>query len=160
MEHLHSFDRICWPVSRSFHRTVSFSELVRVDHIPSKNELSKKQRKALWYPEPTKSRGLLKQVMCGSAPVHSDDGDEVRAMEDRSGRSLPVSAVLAEQESQREGCAPPDPKQIAKVYHRCSSYSTIRAQMRALEVHHDATEYLRQPSKHGRQRIVLLEKER
>ena len=159
MASFQSFQKMCWAGTPSFFRTVSFSEEVQVENIPSKKSLSKRQRKALWYPEPTKSHGLLQQVICGSIASICDDGDEVRVAEERSGRSLPISAVLAEQESQREGCGAVDPVQIAKVYHRCSSYSTVRAQMRALEIQHETTEYLQKPSKHGKHRIILLEKE-
>jgi len=160
MPGFHSFQSSCWSGQPLF-RTVSFSNEIRVKYIPSRKSLSARQRKELWYPEPTQSRNLLRQVVCGSRPKKcDDDGGEIDFVDERSDRSLPVSAVLAEQESQREGHAEADPIQIAKIYQRCSSHSSVRAQMRAQEVQHDATKYLQEPSKHGKYKIVLLEKER
>jgi hypothetical protein len=159
MEALYSVDRLlCNPGSSPFFRTVSFSDEVQVDHIPSKKVLSHRQRNALWYPQPTKSRSILKQVMCLSGSARTNDGDEIFAEEARSERHFPVAAVLAEQESQREGHSTMDPQRIATVYHRCSSYSSICAQMRALEVQSDATEYLSQPKTPVKARIKKLEK--
>lgn len=161
-----TFDRLCLSGTaggggcrQNFFRTVSFSEQVQIDRIPNIKALSKRQRKALWYPEPTKSRGIFKQIICAKSSEGRGDGDEVKKIDDRSDKSLPISAVLSEQENQREGNigGAVDDQELAKVYRKCSSYSCIRAHMRALDIQKDATEYLRQPSKHGRQRIILLE---
>ncbi len=167
---LFNTDGLCWvqpcldrrhPRLR-FSNAVSFARQVQVDEIPGRDSLSRRQKRALWYPDPMKEgmqlNLLFQQMACGSE--RSDEGDEIYPGHDRSQRSFPVSAVLTEQKSQRGRGRRVDPYEIAKVYQRCSSYSSIRAQMRAWEVEKDAIEYLCEPSRHGRSRVVLLEDRR
>ena len=141
-----------------FFQTVSFSDNVRVDEIPGRDSLSKRQKRALWYPNPTQSSmqmNIFHQLVCGHE--HNDDADEIYAgPNDKDHHSFPVEAVLTEQENQRGRGRRVDPYEIAKIYQRCSSYSAIRAQMRAWEVEQDVLEYLNKPSRHGRTKIHLL----
>lgn len=143
-------------------RTVSFSNQVRVAEIPGKDSMTKRQKQALWYTDPpNRSPGQFKRfqkILCGVCPEQNFDGDEINPAGVRGPNVvLPVSAVLAEQENQRIwGEQQLNDVAIAKVYRRCSAYSAVRAQMRALEYELDAQEYQNQPSKHGRHRISLL----
>ena len=159
---------LCWTQVCSskpgtgFFRTVSFCEQVRVNEIPNKKSLSRRERNALWYPEPTNGgvNNLIQQIMCGSGRERNGDGEEIEFGHDIDARSFPISAVLMEQETRRDSGQRVDPAEIAKIYHRCSSHSALRAQMRAVEFELDAVEYLCQPSRHGKQKIILLEERR
>jgi hypothetical protein len=164
---LFNIEGLCWSQPclqdnhhrlRLFH-TVSFADQVRVDEIPGRDSLSRRQKRALWYPNPTKESmqmNIFQQLLCGHE--HNGDADEIHTgYNDKSHYSFPVEAVLTEQENQRGRGRRVDPEEIAKVYQRCSSYSAIRAQMRAWEVEQDALEYLSKPARHGRAKITLRE---
>lgn len=151
------------PKLPNFFRTVSFSNQVRVSEIPNKESLSKRQKQVLWHTEPHR-RGYghfkhLQRILCGSSPEHNFDGDGINPeLQERGPNSiLPVSAVLSEQENQRHEGYAANPAAIAKIYRQCSAYSSVRAQMRALEFELDAQEYLSEPSRHGRKMIMLLD---
>jgi hypothetical protein len=166
MIHLFNGTGLCWTESGSTKTgsgmSVSFSEQVRVNEIPSKESLSRRERRALWYSEPTRGSGknLINQIMCGKMRERNGDGDEIDLDYDSDSRSFPVSAVLMEQESRRGSGQHIDPAEIAKIYQRCSSYSAVQAQQRATEFEFDAHEYLCQPSRHGRQKNILIEERR
>lgn len=123
-------------------RNVVFSRRVRVLEIPSAKTLTKKERKALWYPEPSDERkSKLRQLLCVVDDVFDDDRYDIRDEEDfgepgldhlDERRRLPVSAVLVEQSSQKQ-LRMQDPEFIAKIYRQCSEQSVVRAQMRAIQ---------------------------
>jgi hypothetical protein len=169
MIHIFKTNELCWAgmcLSKTgvfgIFRTVSFSEEVRV--IPSKESLSRRQIRALWYSEPTGTRGightLILQILCGKAKERNGDGDAIDVDYDTDSHSFPVSAVLMEQESRRGSGQDIDPAEIAKMYQRCSSHSAVRAQLRATKFERDALEYLCQPSRHGKDKIMLIEETR
>ena len=161
---------LCWTDTCSStsvgvnHRfSVSFSELVQVNEIPSKESLSKRERKNLWYSEPTRGNGLnlIQQIICGHQRERNGDGDEIDlGANDSDSLSFPISAVLTEQESRRDSGQRVDPAEIARIYRRCCSHSAVQAQMRAMELETYANEYLLQPSRHGQQKTVLIEETR
>jgi len=158
---------LCWtdplfeqPDRLGFSRTVSFSERVQVSEIPSVETLSKRQKNALWHKDPFKARSFarMQQVLCGMSSEYNDDGEEIGiGVNQKNHLPFPVSAVLFEQESQRDCGQRVDPSEIAKIYQRCSAHSAVRAQMRALECELDAQDYMYEPAKHGRYKVILLE---
>ena len=167
---LFNIEGLCWSqpcLQNKHHRlrlfhTVSFADKVRVEEIPGRDSLSRRQKRALWYPNPTQASvqmSIFHQLVCGHE--HNDDADEIyTGYHDKNHYSFPVAAVLTEQENQRGRGRKVDPFEIAKVYQRCSSYSTIRAQMRAWEVEQDALEYLSKPARYRRSNLILRESTR
>lgn len=142
------------------HKRVRFTKRVQVFEIPNARFLSNRQRHALWYPEPVKkgkNQIVMQLILCGVNPGDSEDGGKLhpsehknKAMETR----LPVSAVLAEQENQRE-YGHYDPHIIAKMYCRCSAHSSVRAQMRGRQDELEIQEYISaRPHKRKRKRIM------
>ncbi len=129
--------------SRRRRRSIVFSERVKVIEIPSARYLTRKERKALWYADPAESFGKLSLIQRLTQCTTEDARDECegdRAMaEAEERRKLPVSAVLTEQNSQREAGIR-DPDFIAKIYMQCSAHSTMKAQMRAFQHEQEAKE--------------------
>jgi hypothetical protein len=142
-------------------RNVVFSERVKVVEIPSAKEMSKKERKALWYPEPESvdpKKSKIRKLLC--VIDNFDDRDESRQDEDdyeESGerQRLPVTAVLVEQRSQRE-LGVSDTDFIAKIYRQCSSYSIYKANIRALQHEQEIRDYIESYSVPDRKRSVKL----
>lgn len=133
---------------------MSFYERVKVVEIPSANVLTRKEKKALWYPEPNewKQTNKMKLLMCAIdfdddyfGEEGRDDLDDLDEYGDRS--SLPVTAVLEEQRNQRELGLELDHEFLAKVYAKCSAYSVMKARRRALQDELEAKEYLAKFSK-------------
>lgn len=122
-----------------------FSERVKVVEIPSARYLTKKDRKALWYADPAESYGKLSIIKRLTSCSMDDTRDEYEGdrdvVEAEERRKLPVSAVLVEQNSQRESGIR-DVDFIAKIYMQCSAHSTMKAQMRALQHEQEAKEHL------------------
>eukprot|EP00536_Pseudo-nitzschia_multiseries_P014164 jgi/Psemu1/37739/gm1.37739_g len=126
--------------------------------------MTKKDKKALWYSDPGEGfikKSRMRQLLCAidddRDDMNGDDQDEYdfgfSRPEDR--RRLPVSAVLAEQRSQRE-LGIEDPEFIAKIYKQCSAHSIMKAQIRAMQDEEEARkEYIatRRKSKSIFQRI-------
>jgi hypothetical protein len=120
---------------------------VKVVEIPSAKCLTKKDKKALWYSDPGESGtklSIMRQLLC----VAEDDRDDLNEYEEDRGfdhpeerKRLPVSAVLAEQKSQRESGIE-DFGFIAKVYKQCSAHSAMKAQIRAMQHEQEAREFL------------------
>jgi len=144
-------------------KNVMFVERVKVVEIPSLKHLTKKEKKVLWYSDPGESfmkRSRMRQLLCGMED--RDDSNDVADDEYDFGFSrseermrLPVSAVLAEQRSQRE-LGIEDPEFISKIYKQCSAHSTMKAQIRAMQSEEEARkEYIatRRKSKTIFQRI-------
>lgn len=128
-------------------KRVVFSERVKVVEIPSSKSMTKKERKTLWYSDPSESASkisIIRQLLC----VTEDDRDDTNDYEDDRGfdrpeerRRLPVSAVLVEQKSQRESGIE-DFDFIAKIYKQCSAHSVMKAQIRAMQHEQEAREYV------------------
>lgn len=139
------------------YRTVSFSKRVRIEEIPNTDSFSQKQRKELWYPEPKRPAGrfnILQSLRCLQRDERDDTELRILQREERKiDTKLPIDAVLSEQEIQREYGSSYDPTAIAKVYHRCSAYSAVRAQIRALEFELVAQEYQRKPLRRNRSNL-------
>lgn len=137
-------------------RAVHFSNRVRVFPVPSRIDLSKKERNALWHPEPKNQNGVLGKMMCG---VTSDrvDGGEINLLASQSHGSdaepSPISVVLQEQRQQQEEGLH-NPESIAKRYHQCSAYSGVRAQLRALEDEVEIRDYATTFHRRGRQKQI------
>jgi len=138
-------------------KTVSFSERVKVLEIPSARHLSRKEKQALWYAEPceeTDSTGtaphkgsVMRQLLCVIADNRDDSDEQEDEDEEDQGfyhpeerKKLPVTAVLMEQKSQRESGIE-DEYFIAKVYKQCSTHSTMKAQIRAMQDEQEARDY-------------------
>jgi hypothetical protein len=145
-----SFDSFLSMASKSFEikKNVSFYERVKVVEIPSASSLSRKERKALWYPEPnewTKSSKVI-QLLCAldfndfTEEGQDDDDEIINELGER--KRFPVSAVLDEQKNQRELGMKRDDLFIANIYKKCSANSARRAQLRALHDEVEAREYL------------------
>ena len=144
-----SFDSFMTMASKSFEikKNVSFYERVKVVEIPSASSLSRKERKALWYPEPNewKKSSKVKQLLCAiDFDDFSEEGRDDDEIIDEFGerKRFPVSAVLDEQKSQRELGMKRDDLFIAKIYKKCSANSARRAHLRALHDEIEAREYL------------------
>lgn len=126
-------------------RNVVFSERVKVVEIPSARDLSRKERNSLWHPEPADPKtSKIRKLLC----VIEDFSERDESREDDEGfddsrerQRFPVTAVLMEQQSQRE-LGMLDEYFIAKVYQHCSAHSIMKAQMRALQHELEAKEYL------------------
>jgi hypothetical protein len=113
-----------------------------MEEIPNLRDLPKKEKDALWYPEPVKQNkhSLLRCLLCDYKPDKRDGG--TLDLDNKNGVGmLPVSAVLTEQENQREEGSN-DPDTIAKMYRQCSAHSAMRAQMRALQDEMESRDYL------------------
>lgn len=156
-----TLERIAPP--RSQRKGVVFSERVKVVEIPSAKYLSRKNRKALWYSDPSESIGrisIIQQLLC-SAEDSRDDTYEYEGdcgfdhPEER--RKLPVSAVLVEQKSQRESGIE-DFDFIAKIYKQCSAHSAMKAQIRAMQYEQEAKEYISTDSRVRRKSKQLFRK--
>eukprot|EP00539_Tryblionella_compressa_P005816 CAMPEP_0178754220 /NCGR_PEP_ID=MMETSP0744-20121128/12043_1 /TAXON_ID=913974 /ORGANISM="Nitzschia punctata, Strain CCMP561" /LENGTH=163 /DNA_ID=CAMNT_0020408117 /DNA_START=61 /DNA_END=553 /DNA_ORIENTATION=- len=136
-----SFDSFLSMASKSFEikKKVAFYERVKVIEIPSARILTRKEKKALWHPEPPewkKGGSRIRQLMC--AIDFDDDSDEGRDDDEEvdelgNKKRYPVSAVLDEQRNQRELGKEVDDEFIAKMYQRCSAHSLRRAQLRAVQ---------------------------
>lgn len=124
---------------------VQFSERVIVVEIPSARDLSRKERKALWYPEPADPKVIrIRSLLCvvdGSEDWEESRQDEDDYEESRDRQRLPVAAVLMEQRSQRE-LGMNDSEFIAKIYRQCSRHSILKARLRAQQDELEAIEYL------------------
>jgi hypothetical protein len=123
--------------------SVVFHNQMEVWEIPSAKELSKKEKEALWYADPSDRAGRnpLNLLICRSHAEGEYSEEEEEVVDDMRDSSLPVSAVLSEQQSQREeGWY--DPEVIAKMYHRCSSKSQRTAQMKAIKDETEIREYI------------------
>mmetsp|Transcript_12490 Transcript_12490/g.29598 ORF Transcript_12490/g.29598 Transcript_12490/m.29598 type:complete len:183 (+) Transcript_12490:322-870(+) len=139
------FNRITPPIIRK--KRVLFSERVKVVEIPSTRSLTRKDKKALWYSDPSegiRKTSIIRQLLC----VTEDDRDDTNESEDDCGfdhpeerKRLPVSAVLIEQRNQRESGVD-DADFIAKIYQRCSAHSAMKAQIRAMQYEQEAREYV------------------
>ena len=129
-------------------RSVGFKKKAEVFEIPSSSLLTRRERSALWHPEPKRKVHVmnpLKLLNClGKDEERSADEDERgsdSALSEHEMRRLPVATVLSAQENQREeGCN--DPEVIAQLYHQCSSQSQMLAQMRAIQDEIDVREYM------------------
>jgi hypothetical protein len=123
--------------------SVAFHHQMEVWEIPSAKELSKKEKGALWYADPSDRAGRnpLHLLLCRSHAEGENSEEEEELVDEMREPSLPVSAVLSEQQNQREeGWF--DPEVIAKMYHRCSSYSQMIAQMKAIQDETEIREYI------------------
>jgi hypothetical protein len=134
-------------IYRSHHRMVYFSKRIAVLEIPSARYLSNRQRHALWYSEPKSSKNHIRQLQDGGELIPSKHRDE------KSKIRLPVSAVLTEQENQREG-GYYDPHTIAKMYRQCSKHSAIRAQMRAKQDEIESRDVITTQTRRRRRNII------
>ena len=130
-------------------RRVSFYERVKVVEIPSANVLTRKEKKALWYPEPNewKKTNKMKLLLCAIDFEDNyydeegrDDLDDLDEYGDRS--SMPVTAVLEEQRNQRELGMEVDQEFLARIYTKTSAYSVMKARRRAMQDELEAKEYL------------------
>ena len=92
--------------------------------------------------------GQISFVPVPPSKVKDDEGFD----DSRERQRFPVTAVLMEQQSQRE-LGMLDEYFIAKVYQHCSAHSIMKAQMRALQHELEAKEYL---GLSGRKRGVKL----
>mmetsp|Transcript_18172 Transcript_18172/g.37461 ORF Transcript_18172/g.37461 Transcript_18172/m.37461 type:complete len:183 (+) Transcript_18172:110-658(+) len=144
-------------------KRVLFSERVKVVEIPSAKCLTRKDKKALWYSDPSESAGrysIIQQLLCtvddnrdDTYEYEGDRGDD--QPEER--RKLPVSAVLVEQKSQRESGIE-DVEFIAKIYKRCSAHAAMKAQIRAMQYEQVAREYVSTDSRVKRKSKQLFRK--
>jgi hypothetical protein len=147
-----SFDSFLPPpsnLSTIKRKHIAFHERVKVVEIPNARSLSKKEKKALWYPEPAefKKPNKIKQLLCAiefEVDSYDKEGRDEEDDFDEYGRRtrLPVAAVLEEQRNQREMGREPDSEFVAKIYKRCSAHSVTRARRRALQDELEAKEYL------------------
>jgi hypothetical protein len=123
--------------------SVVFHHQMEVWEIPSAKELSKKEKEALWYADPSDRAGRnpLHLLLCRSHAEGENSEEEEELVDEMREPSHPVSAVLFEQQNQREeGWY--DPEAIAIMYHRCSSYSQVTAQMTAMQDETEIREYI------------------
>jgi hypothetical protein len=142
-------------------RRVSFHERVKVVEIPSANELTRKEKKALWYPEPKewrKSSNKMKLLLCAidfEGDYYDEEGrddlDDLHGCGEPS--SLPVMAVLQEQRSQKELGLKVDQEFLARIYAKCSAFSTMQARRRAIQYELEAKEYLAKWTKSSSRRL-------
>jgi hypothetical protein len=139
-------------------KCVEFSEWVKVVEIPSARELSRKERKALWYPDPAGQKMVkIRKLLCviedfGGREEERQDGDEYEETAER--QRLPIAAVLMEQKSQRE-LGMNDAEFIAKIYRQCSQQSIVKAQQRAQQDELEAIEYISHKFKSRRRKGIL-----
>jgi hypothetical protein len=127
--------------------SVAFHDQMEVWEIPSAKELSKKEKEALWYADPSDrdpsdraGRNPFHLLLCRRPQPDEGEGEEL--LDEMREPSLPVSAVLSEQQNQREEGGWYDPEVIAKMYHRCSSYSQMIAQMKGVQDETEIREYI------------------
>lgn len=146
-------------------KNVVFYERVKVLEIPSAKYLSIKEKAALWYDysEPEESNpkaSVIRKLLCVVIDDHRDEWNEQEDEDDQGfdhpeeRKNLPVSVVLMEQKSQRES-GMKDNDFIAKIYRQCSAYSTMKAQIRAMQDEQEAREYASKDSR-GRLRSSKL----
>ena len=145
-------------------KSVTFHQRVKVVEIPSASLLSRKEKKALWYPEPPEpgeeKSSKIRQWLCAK-DILDKSGEECRDDDnydfDEFGnkKHFPVTAVLDEQKCQRELGVKVDCEFIAKIYRECSAHSVYRARMRALQDQMDVEEYLSKPSRTSSRRKGL-----
>ena len=125
--------------------SVVFHHQMEVWEIPSAKELSKKEKEALWYADPSDraERNPLHLLLCRShSHAEGENSEEEEELVDEMREPThPVSAVLLEQQNQREEGLY-DPEAIAIMYHRCSSYSQMTAQMTAIQDETEIREYI------------------
>lgn len=155
------FEKVAPPLNQR--RKVLFSERVQVVEIPSAKFLTRKDKKALWYSDPSESSSrisIMRQLLC----VSEDNRDDINEYEDDKGfddpeerRKLPVSAVLVEQKSQRESGVE-DFDFIAKIYKQCSAHSSMKAQIRAMQHEQEAIESISTDSRVRRKSKQLFRK--
>lgn len=125
--------------------------------IPNAESLTKKEKQALWYPEPIerKKPNKIKKILCAidltddeyDQEARDDDDDDDFFDENGYRRRLPVCAVLEEQRSQRELGLPVNPDFLANIYRKCSAHSVLSSHRRALQVAVEAREYYLEWSK-------------
>jgi hypothetical protein len=123
--------------------SVEFHHQMEVWEIPSAKELSKKEKEALWYADPTDraERNSLHLLLCRSHAEGESSEEEEELVDEMREPSQPVSAVLSEQQNQREeGWY--DPEAIAMMYHQFSSHSQKTAQMKAIQDETEIREYI------------------
>lgn len=154
-------------------RKVKFDKRLEIWNIEKASEMSRKQKNALWYPDPGDNSGSrsrknrLRLLMCQSH-THDSDKDTTFESESRSDEDsytymsrrstsdeneeaqsrrlrFPVAAVLEEQQNQREA-GTNDPERISKMYKHCSSHSQILAQIRAAQDEADIQDYVSKDS--------------
>eukprot|EP00531_Pseudo-nitzschia_arenysensis_P013436 CAMPEP_0116127760 /NCGR_PEP_ID=MMETSP0329-20121206/7005_1 /TAXON_ID=697910 /ORGANISM="Pseudo-nitzschia arenysensis, Strain B593" /LENGTH=182 /DNA_ID=CAMNT_0003621867 /DNA_START=58 /DNA_END=606 /DNA_ORIENTATION=+ len=158
-----TLERIAPPLQQ---RTrVAFCERVKVVEIPSAQCLTRKDKKALWYSDPRESAGrysIIQQLLCtiddNRDDIYEHEGDRGFDQQEER-RKLPVSAVLAEQKSQREAGVD-DVDFIAKIYKQCSAHATMKAQIRAMQYEQVAKEYVSTDSRVKRKSKQLFRKMR
>ena len=158
-----TLERIAPPLQQR--NRVAFSERVKVVEIPSAQCLTRKDKKALWYSDPRESAGrysIIQQLLCtiddNRDDIYEHEGDRGFDQQEER-RKLPVSAVLAEQKSQREAGVD-DVDFIAKIYKQCSAHATMKAQIRAMQYEQVAKEYVSTDSRVKRKSKQLFRKMR